>query len=149
MHSYIPKEPLHHAITYIPFTYSIDPTGGLVALLNEATDYIQMLNPSFDSNTKRFLIESEEPDETFGVIEFEFEEFIFVMMDKFIFETIADNLNLKIYRKGSNIRTSRFSANDFLGILKSMARSLLIDHLLEDLAQAELQLSLKDGAQLT
>jgi hypothetical protein len=142
MHSYIPKEPLHHAITYIPFTYSIDPTGGLVALLNEATDYIQMLNPSFDSNTKRFLIESEEPDETF-------EEFIFVMMDKFIFETIADNLNLKIYRKGSNIRTSRFSANDFLGILKSMARSLLIDHLLEDLAQAELQLSLKDGAQLT
>ena len=138
MHIYIPKEPLHHAITYIPFTYRIDPTVGLVSLLDEATDYIQMLknnNPSFDSNTKRFLIESEEPDKTFGVIEFEFEEFIFVMMDKFIFEIIANNLNLKIYRKGSNIGTSRFSANDFIGTLEGMIRRLFISHILEDLTQ--------------
>jgi hypothetical protein len=137
MHSYIPEAPLHHAITYLPFTYSIDPDDGLIALLNTTTDYIQMLkknNPSFDSNAKRFLIESEEFDKTFGIIELDFEEFIFVMMDKFIFETIADKLNLKIYTKEGNTGTSRFSANEIIGVLEGMIRRLLINHVLDDLA---------------
>ena len=137
MNSYIPESPKHHALTYIPFTYSVDPDSGLVALLNSTIDYIRLLKkdyPSFDSNTKRFLIESEEPDTTFGIIEIGFEEFIFGMMNKEIFDTIAANLNLTIYRKGDDIGTSKFSANDFIATVESMIRCLFIDHVLEDLA---------------
>jgi hypothetical protein len=136
MHGYIPEMPLHHAITYIPFTYSIDPDEGLVALLNTTTEYIKMLkknNPSFDSNTKRFLIESEESDKTFGIIELGFEEFIFAMIDKSVFETIASELKLTIYRKGNDIGTSRFSAKDLIGTLEGIIRRLFINHILDDL----------------
>ena len=134
MNSYMPDSPLHHALTYIPFTYSIDPDCGLVALLNTTTDYIRMLKkdyPSFDSNAKRFSIESEESDTTFGIIELGFEEFIFGMMDKDIFETIATKLNLTIYRKDDDIGTNKFSANDFISTLESMIRCLFIDYALE------------------
>lgn len=137
MNSYIPESPIHHALTYIPFTYSIDPESGLLALLKTTANYIQMLKkdyPSFNSNAKRFSIESEESDTTFGIIELGFEEFIFGMMDKDIFETIATKLNLTIYRKGDDIGTSKFSANDFIGTVESMIRCLFIDHVLEDLA---------------
>ena len=137
MNSYIPESPIHHALTYIPFTYNLDPGCGLIALLNTTTDYIQMLKKdysSFDSNAKRFSIESEESDTTFGIIELGFEEFIFGMMDKDIFETIAAKLNLIIYRKDDDIGTSKFSANDFISALESMIRCLFIDHVLEDLS---------------
>ena len=136
MNSYMPDSPIHHALTYIPFRYSIDPDSGLLALLKTTADYIQMLKkdyPSFDRNAKRFSIESEESDMTFGIIEIGFEEFIFGMMNKDIFETIAAKLNLTIYRKDDDIGTSKFSANDFISALESMIRCLFIDHVLEDL----------------
>lgn len=136
MNSYIPHSPLHHALTYIPFSYSINPDSGLLALLKTTTDYIRLLKkdyPSFDSNAKRFLIESEEPDTTFGIIELGFEEFIFGMMDKDTFEIISTKLKLTIYRKDDDIGTSKFSANDFISALESMIRCLFIDNILEDL----------------
>jgi hypothetical protein len=136
MKSYIPESPLHYALNYIPFNYSIDPDWGLIAFLKTTSEYIKGLktdSPSFDFNAKWFCIESEESHKTFGIIENWLDEFIFGMMDREVFDIISTRLNLTIYQKRGDIRTSRFSANEFFSILESMIRQILIDQVLEEL----------------
>lgn len=136
MNSYIPQSPVHYALCYIPFTYSTDPSWGLIAFLTTTSNYIQSLkadDPLFNSNAERLSIESEEPNYTFGIVDEDLEEFIFGMMNKEIFEILSAKLNLTIYRKDSDITTSKFSANDLFGVVESMIRELLIGQILEDL----------------
>lgn len=136
MNSYIPERPLHHALNYIPFNYSIDPNWGLIPLLATTSEYIQKLkkeSPSFSNDTKWFYLESEESYKTYGIIELGLEEFIFGMMDGEIFDIISTKLNLTIYQKGGDIGTSKFSANDFFSVIESMIRQLIIDQVLKDL----------------
>ena len=136
MNSYIPESPIHYALNYIPFNYSTDPDWGLIAFLKVTSDYIQKLkaeHSSFHGNAKWFCIESEESHKTFGIIENWLDEFIFGMMDREVFDIISTRLNLTIYQKRGDIRTSRFSANEFFSILDSMIRQMLIDQVLEDL----------------
>jgi hypothetical protein len=138
MNGYIPQAPLHHSLCYLPFTYSTDNDWGLIAFLSTTSNYIQKLkadNLSFDYNTKLFMIESEESDKTYGIIEIAFEEFIFGMMNREIFNILTTKLSLTIYRKGEDVGTSRFTANDFICAVESMIRQLLIDQFLSDAAQ--------------
>ena len=133
----MPDSPIHHALTYIPFRYSIDSDWGLIAVLKTTSEYIQKLkadSPAFNSNAKWFLIESEESHKTFGIIEIGLEEFIFGMMNREIFDILSTKLNLTIYQKGCDIGTSKFSANDFFAVIESMIRRLLIDQILQDLS---------------
>ena len=136
MNSYIPESPIHYALNYIPFNNSMDPDWGLIAFHATTSEYIQKLkaeHTSFHGNAKWFCIESEESHKTFGVIENWLDEFIFGMMDREVFDIICVRLNLTIYQKKGDICTSRFSANEFFGVVESMIRRLLIDQILEDL----------------